>query len=352
MSRTFEQIVEDIRQQFNNTSLEKAASSYGVLYTLIRGMAATCYAQEQEITGIVNAGLVSSSQGNDLDVLANTYGLSRRPGTSSFGTVLAKATNTTKLLVGAQLQNVTGTITLETTKEVVVSADREALVPVTSITQSSNANLVAGTPLYFINSDVSAVVGSYRDNTKQLIGNLIGGSSSESDDALRARLNTFIFNKGLVNKDAIISQLQSYVNTIHIVERRPAPGYTTIYIDTANQLVIDKVISTVNNIKAVGVLFVVKSLQYQPVDLDLTAYLTGITSDSVSTVVDNIKAAVEEYFSYLTVGDSVVVGQLTSYVTSKTGYTVSVNKPATTITPIINEYLLIPSEVVVSVKSR
>ena len=54
MSRTLDQIIQDIQFQFNDTVLENAANNKSNLYSLIRGFAISAYNQEQTVLDIIN----------------------------------------------------------------------------------------------------------------------------------------------------------------------------------------------------------------------------------------------------------------------------------------------------------
>ena len=105
-------------------------------------------------------------------------------------------------------------------------------------------------------------------------------------------------------------------------------------------------------IKPLGTLFIIKSIQYQNVDLVIDIIINSSITDSITTISSNVKQAVNQFFSNLTVGQTLSINQLSSYITSYTGYYNTIIKPSNDLTPLINEYLLSPNEVTINVKSK
>ena len=353
MSRTIEQILEDIKIQFQDTPLETASNNTGNLYAFIRGMALTCFNQEQIIQEIINTKLVSTVSGAQLDLYANNYGLVRRLGTSSFGSVIIKSSIQTSLPIGTLFQTNNGLLTFQTTKAVTIPSNREITVPIVSVTKSYDANLFSQTSLTSPNfPQLNIVVGEFRDTNNQIVGYLSGGSSSESDESLRSRVSTYINNKGVVTLPTIKAIIQNYVSDVYFVEGRPAAGYTSIYINTSDQLTIDLLTNKLEEIKPLGVLLSIKPIQYQSIDLSVDVIIDSSISDSVTTISNNIKQAINIYFSNLSIGESLIINELSSFISSYTGYRNKIVKPINNIIPLIAEYLLKPNEVMINVKSK
>jgi uncharacterized phage protein gp47/JayE len=353
MSRTVEQILEDIKIQFRDTPLETAANNTGNLYALMRGMALTCFNQEQVIQQIIDTKLVSTVSGTQLDLYANNYGLVRRAGTSAFGSVIIKSSTQLSIPIGTLLQTNNGFLTFQTTKAVNIPINKEITVPIVSITKSFDANLFSQVSLTSPNfPQLTIVVGEFRNTDNQIVGYLSGGSSSESDESLRGRLSTYINNKGVVTLPTIKAIIQNYVSDVYFVEGRPAAGYTSVYINTSDQLTIDLLSNKLEEIKPLGVLLLIKSIQYQSIDLSIDVIIDSFISDSITTISNNIKQAVNIYFSNLSIGETLIINELSSFISSYTGYRNKIAKPTTNISPLINEYLLKPNEVTINVKSK
>lgn len=353
MSRTLEQIIDDIKSQFKDTALETAANNKGNLFSLIRGMALTCFNQEQLIQSIVNSKLLSSVSGLQLDLYANNYGLTRRVGTSSFGSVIVKSFIQSTIPEGTLLQTANGLLSFQTTRSTNIPPNKEVTIPIVSLSKSYDANLFSQTELISPNfPQLTILVGTFRDSLGQSIGYLSGGSSSEDDNSLRNRVNTYINNKGLVTLPTIKALVQNYVSDVYFVEGRPAAGYTTVYINTSDQLTIDLITNKLQDIKALGVLLIIKPIQYESIDLTIDVIINKSTTDSITVISNNIKQAINIYFSQLSIGESLIINELSSFISSYTGYTNKVNKPTTNIIPLINEYLLTPNEVTINVKSK
>jgi uncharacterized phage protein gp47/JayE len=354
MSRTVDQILDDIKFQFKDTVLENAATNKGNLYSLIRGMAITCFTQEQAIERLINNRLISATSGVQLDIYASTYGLIRRGGTSAFGSVIVKSDAALELPFSTILQTFDGLLVYETTQSVRLGINKEVTVSVVSITKSFQANLgsqsILISPQY--NRNLTIQVGSFRDNNNNVIGSLNGGSSEESDESFRARIISYTNNKGLVTLGSIKALAQNYVSDVYFVEGRPAAGYTTIYINSADQLTIDLLSQKINEIKPVGTLILIKTIQYQTVDIVVDIRITSTNSDSISIINTNVKEAINRFFSSLTIGETLIVNELSSFITSFTGYSNVINKPIKEVTPLIPEYLLLPNEVTINVKSK
>lgn len=353
MSRTLDQIIDDIKFQFRDTVLENAANNKGNLYSLIRGMALASFNQEQIIENLINTRTITSATGLDLDIYANNYGITRRQGTSAFGYIIVKNNQQIVIPSGTLIQTQDGLLTYQTTKTIQLPPDKELTIPIVSNTKLFEANLSSTTqlisPTY---SSLFIQVGSFRDANNNVIGSLSGGSSTESDVSLRNRLTTFINNKGLVTLPAIKVLIQNFVSDVFFVEGRPAAGYTTAYINTSDQLTIDLLTNQLEEIKPVGTLIILKPIQYQRIDLVIDVIVNSNTTDSVTSISTNVRLGVNSFFSNLTIGETLVVNQLSSFLTSFTGYTVRITKPTNDIKPIISEYLLLPNEVTVNVKSR
>ena len=353
MSRTLDQIIQDIQFQFKDTVLENAANNKGNLYSLIRGFAISAYNQEQTVLDIINNKSLTTTIGSSLDLFASTYNLIRRQGTSSFGSVLVRSNNNTVLPTNTLLQTGDGLLTFQTTKSVNIPKNKEVSVQIVSLSKTFDANLNSGTTLISPSySNVSIQVGTFRDSTNTIIGSLSGGSSMENDSNFRNRISTYINNKGLVTLESIKTRIQNYVSDVFFVEGRPAAGYTTIYINTSDQLTIDLLTQELQLIKPLGTLFIIKSIQYQNVDLVIDIIINSSITDSITTISSNVKQAVNQFFSNLTVGQTLSINQLSSYITSYTGYYNTIIKPSNDLTPLINEYLLSPNEVTINVKSK
>lgn len=353
MSRSIEQILESIKLQFKDTVLENAANSKGNLYSLIRGMAIASYNQEQVILELLNSRLVTSAIGADLDLYANNYGLIRRQGNSSFGSVIIKSTEDLELASRTLLQTQNGLLTFQTINPTKLPANKEITVDIVSISKTFEANLSAQSvlvapqyPKLFIQ------VGKFRDTSNNIIGGLNGGSSPESDNSLRERLSNFVNNKGIVTLPSIRALAQNYVSDVYFVEGRPAAGYTTLYVNTQDQLTIDLLINKLNEIRPVGTLLIVEPIQYQQVDITVEITYTNNINDSLTVITNSVKQAVNIYFNSLSIGDKLIINELSSFISSFTGYINRIVKPSNDLTPLISEYLLIPNEVKVNVKSK
>ena len=353
MSRTIDQIIDDIKFQFKDTVLENAANNKGNLYSLIRGMAIASFNQERVVENLINTRIITSATGLDLDIYANSYGIKRREGTSSFGSVIVKSNQQLSIPSNTIIQTQDGLLTFQTTKSIQVSPDKEVTIPIVSNTKTFEANLLSGNQLICLFfPSLFVQIGNFRDANNNIIGSLAGGSSSESDINLRDRLNTFINNKGLVTLTAIKAVIQNYVTDIFFVEGRPAAGYTTAYINTSDQLTVDLITNKLNDIKPVGTLIIIKPIQYQRIDLIIDVIINSNTVDTITSINSNVRLAINSYFSNLTIGETLVMNELSSFVTSFTGYTNRIVKPTSDIKPLISEYLLLPNEVTINVKSR
>ncbi len=353
MSRTIEQILDDIKLQFRDTVLENAANNKGNLYSLIRGMAIASYNQEQVIEQLLNSRLVTSASGADLDIYANNYGIIRRQGTSAFGSVIIKSTEELDIPSNTLLQTQNGLLTFQTVRATRLPANKEITIDITSISKTFDANLsvqsVLVSPQY---PKLFIQVGKFRDTNNNIIGGLSGGSSSESDNSLRDRLSTYINNKGIVTLPSIKALAQNYVSDVYFVEGKPAAGYTTIYVNTQDQLTIDLLVNKLNEIRPVGTLLIIEPIQYQQVDMTIEVTYTNNISDSLSVISNSVKQAITIYFNSLSIGEKLIINELSSFISSYTGYINRIVKPSSDLTPLISEYLLIPNEVKVNVKSK
>jgi uncharacterized phage protein gp47/JayE len=354
MSRTVDQILDDIKFQFKDTVLENAATNKGNLYSLIRGMAVTCFTQEQLIERVINNRVITATSGVQLDTYASTYNLIRRGGTSAFGNIIIKSDVIIDIPANTILQTPDGLLVYETTQSIRLGVNREVTVSIVSITKSFQANLTSQSilisPQY--NRNLTIQVGSFRDNNNNIVGSLNGGSSQESDESFRARIISYTTNKGLVTLGSIKALAQNYVSDIYFVEGRPAAGYTTMYINSTDQLTIDLLSQKINEIKPVGTLILIKTIQYQQVDIVVDIRVTSTNSDSISIINTNVKESINRFFSNLTIGQTLIVNELSSFITSFTGYPNVINKPIKEIIPLIPEYLLLPNEVTINVKSK
>jgi len=353
MSRTIEQILDDIKLQFRDGPLQTAANNRGNLYSLIRGIAISCYNQEQIIEELLNTRLVTTASGVNLDIYANNYGLIRRQGTSAFGSVIIKSTEDLVLPSRTLLQTQDGLLTYETVAATRLPANKEITVDIASISKTFEANLSASSVLISpIYPKLFIQVGKFRDTSNIIIGSLSGGSSVESDNSLRDRLSIYINNKGIVTLPSIKALAQNYVSDVYFVEGRPAPGYTTIYVNTQDQLTIDLLTNKLNEIKPIGTLLVIEPIQYQQVDIIVEVTYTNNITDSLSIINSSVKQAINIYFNSLSIGDTLILNNLSTFISSYTGYINRIVKPSTDLTPLISQYLLIPNEVKINVKSK
>ena len=248
-------ILSTIQQKLQGTILNGTISPLSNLYFLLRAIAA-CIVDLYEETRPVT---IMDATDVELDAMALLYGIIRKEGTPANGyalvlgpvpkgTVMLTPDNVTIILNEAI--NNSG----ETRVAVTVGRPGEAVIP-------------AGTPLRDPVTGATGVVGLYRNPFNEAVGDIVNGTDRESDDDLRIRVLEYLDLSDSSSLSALRATIINEINTLSrivIVDSDPTPGYITVYTDASDERTLFQISKVIENNKAVGIGFRVRTLRPFP----------------------------------------------------------------------------------------
>lgn len=307
MIRTISEVIESFRIALTYTGSKLSNfSTYSNIYALYRSIASVITQHEKEVESLKDGFFISTSTAGELDRRAADFNLFRKQGTSSTGYLLVEklSSNTqVEIPIGTILTNASTSIQLETLEKVSASAVGEQSIQVRSLSLSLDSNLPAGVSLYSsLYPSFKFIVGRYRNPlTSTIEGSLSGGRNTESDDEFRARVKNFLTSLSRGTSQALIQSILgvSSVSKVLIKENKPVTGYLTIYVDSNSIDVLRRVSSVVEQDKAAGVAYTVKSLK--KVDLTIALEIELRRGINVESTVTSVRNAVFNYLDTLNV---------------------------------------------------
>jgi hypothetical protein len=180
---SFQQILTQLVQDYSaiansngfDISVDPNTEAYARLYSIAQGGSAIYYAGALAI----NANMIDTATGPDLDRLAALRGIFRKGATQSQGNVQFLTSSPQTIIAGTVL-NAVNSLTYQV--QVTSVYNNLENIPITSISTGSNTNLSVGTSMTWS-------VPPYNSQSTVLVSTpLTGGTDTETDDALRARL--------------------------------------------------------------------------------------------------------------------------------------------------------------------
>jgi uncharacterized phage protein gp47/JayE len=259
------------------------------------------------ITTIATDSNISVATGSALDLLVNTFNVSRKTGTPAAGYVLIKPKLPTNAIVINNLdvlffESTNFLVNLPTTGSMTLGSPY-AQVPVICSTVGSQWNLPAGTALSFARADLNenfyAVVGESYNNSNVPVGALSGGSDLETDGSLRSRFADYIQSLTRATYLAVTSALSTIQGVkINVIEQVPAVGFITVFVDdgTASTTLNPTLVNQIQNIlfewKAAGIGVRIQVQEKASVTVELrvkidSSYVPSVVQQAVKNQIVN-----------------------------------------------------------------
>ena len=301
--KSVSEVVDIIQQQLRqlNSSLAEFGKTSN-LYIFFRSIASIISEQFYllEVSKLQND--VRTATGENLDIKASEFGLTRKPGNFGEGWILAKSLNQKiRIPKDTILSSVEGNFQFKTLGAVEIDLF-EIAIPVQSLLLSEAVNISAGTELFSpFFPQAQFEVGKFREvSTQKAQAGIQKGQSAESDSVFRARIINYINGLSKIGSlNNIISQIESFpfISKVFIEEHFPVAGYFTAYLNTQKAEEISQVERLLNEIKPLGVNFTIKPIKEVAIDLNLSIQLIAETNSDF--VLNQIRSGVFQYFQNL-----------------------------------------------------
>lgn len=281
--RLIDEIVEDIRGELTRLRSEMASFlRYSNLHILFRAIASVISELEVKLQNIENESYIRTATKDYLDRRGKDYGVFRLNGTKAVGSVLVKGPRI-NLPKGIILDTPNQSIQYETTQSITTFEEIEMPISIISLSRSSLANLPSGTRLYTPLFPLhSFTIGKYRDGLGIPQGGLVGGSEVETDDSYRDNILRNIKGPNTGTIASILSSLRSlpFIEKVYIEEHSPVSGYFTVVTDITDMENINQMKELINQVKPIGVSYMIRTLSSQLVDINLKLKITSLTLTS------------------------------------------------------------------------
>lgn len=311
------EIIETIQQQLKQ--LNSPLAEFGKtsnLYIFFRSIASVISEQFYllEISKLQND--IRTATNENLDLRASEFGLFRKPGNYGEGWLLSKSLNQRiKLPKDTIFTTVDGAYQFKTLNSIEIDLF-EIAIPIQSILLTESVNLSAGTQLFspFFPQAIFEI-GKYREvSTQKAQVGIQGGKSSETDFDFRTRVLTYI--KGLSKINSVLnitSQIQSFpfITKVFIQEHFPVAGYFTVYTNTQKAEEVSQIESLLNEIKPLGVNFIIKPIKELPINIELSISLISNADSNIA--LNQIRTTVSQYFQSLDLNQSLDLSLLRSF---------------------------------------
>jgi uncharacterized phage protein gp47/JayE len=318
--RSVNEVMQTMRRGLQSLSSPLANfSPFSNIYALLRSSAIIAAEQDLLLSNIENSFYLDTAKAEELDRKASDVGLARQLGLPASGFVLASASQI-EIPSGTVLTNAQQTLQFTTTADVFIYTENP--IPITSVDNTSDANLDAGIRLFSARyPQVTFVVGKYRDpTTKEPQVSLVGGKSSESDRQLRSRISSYITSLARGTREAIYTAILSYVpGRIYIKEHTPATGFITVYIDSQDARVQASVRALIDQNKASGVSYIVKPLQVYRTSVSLL--LNTDRPDIYQATLSEVKARITSYGESIPLGGTMSLSSIAAIALAVPGIT-------------------------------
>ncbi len=295
-------------------------TKYSNTYALVRAVAETFISQQTLINSFESKLYIKTAVGTDLDVKLEDLGIKRLKGTFAKGWCLVTSNSNSTIPQGTILTDSLKTYQFKTNSTINVSGV-EIAIPITSTSVGASSNIESGVSLYNpLFPNFTFVTGRYRDPlTNSAIVSVSGGSDNESDEAYRIRANSILFNTNYANSSAVYNSIASVVgNTkFYLVEQKPVTGIFSVYIDSSDSSLINKVQEAVELSKPLGTAYLIQTITKEPTDVVVSLSISAQTDSS--SVLSQARSIINTYFNNLGVGQEVVALDIEKLVTSITG---------------------------------
>jgi uncharacterized phage protein gp47/JayE len=308
--KTVEEIIDDITTALvDQYAISSDVGQGTVLGALVRSFAAPLASLWADLTVVERDSNLATAEGESLDLLVNTFGMSRVTGAYSEGSVVARPkapSNVGNVVAGSYF--VYGDLVLEVLESVALMAPY-SIIPVRSGTPGSAFNLPANTPLLSTNDTLNAqftfAVGSGLNGQGTPTGGMSGGTDTELDTELRQRFANFLQSLTRATYQAVLQALQSIpeLTSVSLLDVTPMPGFISVYIDdgSSSTVVSDEIKAIIESTlldwraAGIGVRIYMLDKVVDPVVLNITVDPTSVPADVQQAARQSIIALLAGY---------------------------------------------------------
>lgn len=299
------------------------------LYTLGRGFAALAAEQEMRLLELSESVHLRSS-GQDLDLVAADYRVSRKAPRLARGHVLARsAAGQVRLGVNSIFVHPTNGLQFRLEVPTSVSNLGETSLPVIAMQTGPDSNLTAGTKLLSTAyPELILHVGRYRESTGEIREPLKGGEERESSDALRDRLRTTILQRKGGTEESIIAAALSFGGVVYAEVEGLAPGVVRLWLDANGQLgeaSLQALQQALWPVRPVEIVLLLQQLERRYVSVRLE--LPAVSMLPLEELRQQALAETESYFRRLKRGQPFLPSDLTQSLRTTLRHTITVIAP-------------------------
>jgi len=329
-------------------------STGSVVYTLGRAVSATVLEVYNDIEILRNSGLLFSDNISTELVSSISPALIRGQGTKAKGYLLVNSLTSSNITITPG-SIITHPRTLKQykiieTENTIITPIVEFRLEVEALEIGLESNLPAGTNLISIEYPrIVFIVGSTRDINYKPVGDITGGTSIESIESYRQRIENSLLNNRVTQKQVLINNLAlQYPDITHISIQTIANGLITIWINspiiyTSNQLNIMN--NNIQEFLPIGVYSQVKQQIHRIVSVRLLVY-----EELSNSLISFIQQLVTNYINNKA-GRFVSVNAIRNLISDRTGIIVRVLSPTETIEITENDKLIAGTVEVLYVQS-
>jgi len=234
--------INDLLQEISDSLVDSYAVSSDVgsgtvIGALVRSFAAPLADLWASLVEVERDSNIATATGDSLDLLVNSFGMSRDAGGYASGYIIA-----TPKAAGNAAVVTSGSTFLYGNLVLVVGVDAALQAPysrilVTAGTIGADFNLPAGTLVLStnptLNDQFSFVVGLRLNGTNMPEVGLMGGQEPESDSELRQRFAGYLQSLTRATYQAVLQALQGIpeLKSVALLDATPMPGFISVYID-------------------------------------------------------------------------------------------------------------------------
>lgn len=290
-------------------------SPSSVNLALIRSIAALQLEQDILLDNLNTTSNLSTSTGIYLDNKVKDFGIVRKTSNYATGYILVK---TAFLALNSILTDInTNNQYTVVSSPSLANKFGEVSYLIKSISTGSKYNLEANSKLLYLqNPNINIIVGQYRLDNLDIVGDIKGGADTETDSLLLNRFVSTLLDSRYSTSSFIKSFILNQSNITFVYIDNPFPGHLTIWFESSvvftnsdinnlNQLIEDQV--------PAGVTFDVLVIQRQFITINLLINNSIKNKDDVST---KLTEDVNSWFDQLKINESFDPQLLLTYLNS------------------------------------
>lgn len=300
----------------DNLSFDIDTSIGEPIRTIIEAIMLELDYQYWQLEQSYNSAFIDSAIGDELSELIKILGIEREPAIASVGRVKfyreTPAQQNYQIPMGTIVETMPDsngfTIQFETLEDITLLQDSDhAYADVRCLEPGEVGNVPIG-KIIVINTPPNGIEEVINDEP------IVGGREEEEDEALRERAKNLLNTVGLGTVDAIRSALNSIsgVRSASVVDM--ARGINTVDalvlgdITPLPQSKIDEIKDVMNSVKPAGVDVLIKEPDL--VSVDVKANITMRGNSRLSSIINPIIEAIEDYVNNLDIGSPLILNQL------------------------------------------